>query len=202
MVAVHRKHGENADELDALLHLGLEGVVPHRIIIGGQRQHAAGQAVHQILAGGFHDNVPHKVAGQVAAFGEAVGEGIELIPGGQVAQQQQIGDLLKAVALAPQAADQVVDIVTPVPQLALTGGLDAVAHFEGINAGDVGDARNHTIAVLVPQAALDAVPVKQDGVDGIVAGTDPGKNFSFLFNGSVFAHDGGLLCFRNISQLP
>src|SRR5699024_10104861 len=95
VVAIDRQHREDADELEALCQLGLQRVIAHRIVVGGQGQHAAGQAVHQVPAGGFHDNIPDEVGGQVAAAHQRIVEFLDLGGGGQVAQQQQVGGLLK-----------------------------------------------------------------------------------------------------------
>ena len=84
MVAVDRQHGEHADELDALFQLGLQVGFADVVVIAGQREHAAGQRVHQVLAGRFHDDVPHKVGGQVPAFDQALLESFQLLLIGQV----------------------------------------------------------------------------------------------------------------------
>ena len=188
MVAIHRQHGEDADQLDALLHLGLQAVIPHRIIIRSQGQHAAGQAVHQILAGGFHDNVPHKVAGQGAAFGQAVGKFMQLLFIGQIAKQQQVGNFLKAIALAAQTTDQVIHVIPAVPQLAIAGGFNAVTHFKRINAGNIGNPGQHTVAVLIAQAALYTELIKQVRINGIVMHTQFCKQLGFFFDCRILTH--------------
>ena len=188
MVAIHRQHGEDTDQLDALLHLGLQAVIPHRIIIRSQSQHAAGQAVHQILAGGFHDNVPHKVAGQGTAFGQAVGKFMQLLFIGQIAKQQQVGNFLKAIALAAQTTDQVIHVIPAVPQLAIAGGFNAVTHFKRINAGNIGNPGQHTIAVLIAQAALYTELIKQVRINGIVMHTQFCKQLGFFFDCRILTH--------------
>ena len=188
MVAIHRQHGEDTDQLDALLHLGLQAVIPHRIIIRSQGQHAAGQAVHQILAGGFHDNVPHKVAGQGTAFGQAVGKFMQLLFIGQITKQQQVGNFLKAIALAAQTTDQVIHVIPAVPQLAIAGGFNAVTHFKRINAGNIGNPGQHTVAVLIAQAALYTELIKQVRINGIVMHTQFCKQLGFFFDCRILAH--------------
>ena len=192
VVAVDRQHRENADELDALFQLGLQVGLADVVIVAGQRQHAAGQRVHQVVTGGLHDDVAHKVCRQVAAFGKAGGEALELLFVRQVAEQQQIGRALKRIALAAQTADQVIDVVAAVPELALAGNLLAVALLKGVDAGNVRDARQHALAVFVAQTALDVVLGKQRGIDAVVGDTFLGKNAGFLFNGCVVAHGDGL----------
>ena len=115
VVAIDRQHGEYADQLDALFQLSLQVGLADIIIIAGQGEHTAGQRVHQVLAGGFHNDVPHKVGRKVPAFGKAILEGFQLLLVGQIPQQQKIRRFLKGIALAPQAADQVIDVVTAVP---------------------------------------------------------------------------------------
>ena len=192
VVAVDRQHRENADELDALFQLGLQVGLANVVIVAGQRQHAAGQRVHQVVTGGLHDDIAHKVCRQVAAFGKAGGEALELLFVRQVAEQQQIGRALKRIALAAQTADQVIDVVAAVPELALAGNLLAVALLKGVDAGNVRDARQHALAVFVAQTALDVVLGKQRGINAVVGDTFLGKNAGFLFNGCVVAHGDGL----------
>ena len=168
MVSVDRQHGENTDQLDALLQLGLQIALADIVVIAGQGQHTAGQGIHKILAGRLHDDIPYKVGGQIPALGQTILEGFQLGFVGQIPQQQQIGRLLEGIALAPQPPDQVIDVVAAIPQLAVAGDLLAVALLEGINAGNVGDARQHTLAVLVAQTALDVIPGKQRRVHPVV----------------------------------
>ena len=194
VVPVYRQHGEDADQLDALLQLGLQAVVPDGVIVGGQRQHTAGQRVHQVLGGGLHDHVPGEVGGQVPALGQHVAELGQLAGVGQLAHQQQVGCLLKAEPLAVQAADQIIDIVAAIPQHTLAGSLFAVHHLECVDARDVGDAGEHALAVLVAQAALDTELVVQGGIDPVVIHTDVQIALCFLLNFRVVCH--GCLLFR------
>ena len=188
VVAVDRQHREYADELDALLKLGLQVGLADVIVIAGQRQHTAGQRVHQVMAGGLHNDIAHKVRGQGTAFGQAAVEAFQLRGIGQVAQQKQVGRPLEGVALAAQAADQVVDIVATIPKLALAGNLLAVPLLKGVNAGDVGDTRQHALAVFVAQTAFYIVLGKKLRVNAVVGDTFLGKDAGFLFDGCVIAH--------------
>ena len=157
VVAVDGQHREDADELDALLQLGLQIGLADVVIVAGQGQHTAGQRVHQVAAGGFHDDVPHKVGGQVAAFDQAVLEGVQLGFVGQVADEEQVSSFLKGIAFAAQAPDEVIHVVAAVPEFAVAGHFFAVLFLKGIDAGDVGNACQHALAVLVAQAALNVV---------------------------------------------
>ena len=56
------------------------------------------------MAGGLQDDVSHKIIGQGTVVGELLGEAVQFLLGGQLAQQQQIGGLLEAKAVLPQGA--------------------------------------------------------------------------------------------------
>ena len=140
------------------------------------------------MAGGFHDDIAHKVCRQGAAFRQAGREGFQLLLVRQVAQQQQVGCTLKGVALAAQTADQVIDVVAAVPELAIAGNLLAVAFLKSIDAGDVGDTGQHTPTVFVAQTALDIILGKQCRVNAVVGDTFLGEDAGFLFDGCVIAH--------------
>src|SRR5699024_7473060 len=84
----------------------------------------------------------------------------------------------------------VVHIVTAVPQLAVAGDLFAVPFLKRVDAGNVGDARQHAFAVLVAQAPLDVVLGKQCGIDAVVGHTFLGKNARFLLDGCIITHGG------------
>ena len=195
VVAVDGQHGEDADELDALLQLGLQVGLADVVIVAGEGEHTAGQRVHQVAAGGFHDDVPHKVGGQVAAFDQAVLESIQLGLVGQVTDKEQVGGFLKGIALAAQAPDEVIHVVAAVPEFSVAGHFFTVLLLKGINAGDVGNACQHAFAVLVAQAAFDVVLAKKGRVDAVVGDTFLGKNGSFFCNSSVIAHGYDLLFF-------
>ena len=156
VVAVHRQHGEDACQLDALAqHIG-DGKVCSLGVVGGQRQHAARHGVHDIVAGRFHDNVTGKVGGHGAALAQHPAELIQLFGGGQLAEQQQIARFLKGKAAAAGAADKVLYIVTSVEQLTVGGILYAVHIFERADIGNIGQTRQHALTVFVAQTRLDA----------------------------------------------
>ncbi len=102
VVAVHRQHGEDACQLDALAqHIG-DVKVSGLGVVGGQRQHAAGHGVHDIVAGGLHDHVTGKVGGHGAALTQHPAELFQLFRGGQLTEQQQIARFLKGKAAAAE----------------------------------------------------------------------------------------------------
>ena len=167
VVAVHRQHGEDACQLDALAqHVG-GGKVCGQRVVGGQGQHAAGHGVHDVVAGCLHDDVAGEVGGHGAALAQHAAELVQLFLGGQLAEQQQVARFLKGEAAACRAADKVLDVVAAVKQLAVGGLLDAVHILEGADIGDIGQARQHALAVFVAQARLHpelAVEVLGDAV--------------------------------------
>ena len=96
LVAVHRQQGEQGDELDGLpQHVG-DGNIFRRLVIGIEGEHAAGQGVHHVAAGGLHDDVPHEAGGQGAVEGQKLAEVPEALLLRQVAEEQQVGGALEA----------------------------------------------------------------------------------------------------------
>ena len=71
LVAVHRQQGEQRNQLHGLpQHVG-DGNIFRVLVIGIEGEHAAGQGVHHVAAGGLHDDVPHKAGGQGAVKGKS-----------------------------------------------------------------------------------------------------------------------------------
>ena len=69
LVAVDAEHREQGDELETLAHDVGQGDIVAPLVIGGQVQHAAGQGIHNILAGRLQNDIPHEVAGQGTVVG-------------------------------------------------------------------------------------------------------------------------------------
>ena len=154
VVAVHRQHGENARQLDALAqHIG--GIqIRHLGVVGGQRQHAARHAVHDIVAGRFHNDIAGKVGGHGAALAQHRAELLQLLRGGQLAEQQQVARFLKGKAAAAAAVDQVFYVVAAVQQLTVRRELDPVHIPERPDIRNIGQACQHALAGLIAQAGL------------------------------------------------
>ena len=145
-VAVHRQHGEDARQLDALAqHVG--GVQICRLgVVGSQRQHAARHAVHDIVAGCLHNDIAGKVGGHGAALAQHRAELFQLLRGGQLTKQQQISRLLKGKAAA---VDEVFYVIAAVQQLTVCRVLDPVHILERPDVRDVGQTCQYALAGLV-----------------------------------------------------
>ena len=148
LIAIDRQHREQRDQLKALPeHVG-RGNIIRVFVIGIEGEHAAGQGVHHVAAGGLHDDVPHKAGGQGAVKGQKLAEGLKVFLVGQLAKEQQVGGALEAeVVLFGLAADELLHAVAPVVELALAGDALAVHGFAGDDFGNVGKAGEHALAV-------------------------------------------------------
>ena len=148
LVAVHRQQGEQGDQLHGLpQHVG-DGNIFRVLVIGIEGEHAAGQGVHHVAAGGLHDDVPHKAGGQGAVKGQKLAEGLKVFLVGQLAKEQQVGGALVAEVVPGQlAAHQLLHAVAAVVELALAGDALAVHGFAGDDFGNVGKAGEHALAV-------------------------------------------------------
>ena len=158
LIAVNAEHRKQGDELDALAHDVGQGDIVRLVVIGGQVEHAAGQGVHDIAAGGLQNDIPHKIVGQGAVVGQLLLEVLQLLCVGQSPQQEQIGRLLKAkAALLQGPLHQALHVDAPIVELTVAGDLLAVHHLFGDDVGDLRQAGQNPLAVEIPQAALDVV---------------------------------------------
>ena len=170
MVGVHGQHGENAGQLDALAQHIVNFQITGLGVVGCQCEHAAGHGVHDIMAGCLHDDIPGKVCGHGAALAQHPAELLQFFLGGQFAEQQQIACFLKGEPAPPTAVDEVLHVVAAVEQLTVRRALDPVDVFEGADVRNVGQSRQHALAVLIAQAGLDAEFLIQVLADLIVLG--------------------------------
>ena len=86
LVGVHGQHGEEGDELQGLAQYVGQGNVVRPVIIGVERQDAAGQSIHHIFAGRFHNNIPHEMGGKRAVGGQESGKCFQLFFVRQIAE--------------------------------------------------------------------------------------------------------------------
>ena len=150
--------GHPGDELDGLPQLVGQGHIVGVVVIGVQSQHRAGQLVHHVGTGGLDDHVLGEHMGQGVVVAEHLLEGGQLLPGGQGAEQEQIGGLLKAEPVLPhEAVHQLLHIDAPVDQLA--GGGEALPVLEVVaqHVADLGHARHDAGAVGVAETPLHPI---------------------------------------------
>ena len=169
LIAVDAEHGEQGNKLDALAHdIGQRDVVGP-VIVGGQVEDTAGQGVHDVMAGRLQNYVPHKIVGEGTIVRQLLGKPVQFLLGGQLAQQKQIGGLLKTKApLLQSACHQLLHVHAAVIQLALTGNLLSVHDLLGHNIGDLGQSGKHTLTVQITQAPLHIVLYKIAWIDAAV----------------------------------
>ena len=163
LVGVHHHGGQLGDQVDALAQdVGQAGILS-MLIVAVHGQYASRHLVHQVGRRRVQDHVVRKAAGQLAVVLQQFAELGILVPRGQRAEQQQPDDFLKHKAVAGVGlGGQGVQIDAAVDQAAGNGHNGAVFLFIITdNAGHIGDTGQHTGAVQVAQAALDAHLVRQ-----------------------------------------
>ena len=168
VVSVNGQQRELGNQLDALPEGIADAGVDGAFVIGRQGENAPGHGVHDVLAGGFHDDVPGEVGGKGSALAQQCPE---FLRGGAVRQlphKQKVGDFLVAKLRFPEGADQVFHPVAPVPELTVAGKFFSVHDFGGRDLGNVRQPGEYAVAVFVPKPLLDAVLVVQPGGDGVV----------------------------------
>ena len=157
-VGVGHNGGETGDQLDGLYEHVLQTGVVGILVIGVQRQHAAGQLVHHIGAGILEDNILGKSLGQGPGAGEHGGKLPNLRLVGQIAHQQQKGDLLIAKgAICYMGLDNIFHIDAAIVQTTLRRDDLTVLDIVTDHTADLCHAGHDAGAVAVAQTALDLV---------------------------------------------
>ena len=155
MIRIYRKHGEYGNKLQALTeHVGDRDIIG-RIVIGIEREHATGENIHHITAGGLHNNVANEAGRQRAVCAELRRESRELLLCGKGAEKKEIYALLKAVALILiKALGKVLYVDAAIAKLAWDIGINSVYQLMGNDLGDLREAREDAAALKVAKAAL------------------------------------------------
>jgi len=170
-IGVGRDERETADELDRLAQQVLERGVVRAVVEGIQSQHAAGQLIHDVTAGRLENHVLGEGVGHRPGGGEDAHELLLLLLARQMAQQQQIGDLLVAEgAVFPVRLDDVLYADAAVVEFAGHRHAHAVLHAVALDAADLADTDDDTGAVGVSEASLDVLILKGLRRDGVFLG--------------------------------
>ena len=167
VVAVHAEHRKYRNQLDALAQHVVDRCIVRILVVAEQCQDRARDGVHHILTRRFENDVADKVLRQRPVLNEQLAEIHELFLLGQLAEEQEVNNLLKAEAVvSADAVDDIVDVVAAVIQLAVTGNQLSVYHFVLLDGGNVGQTRQNALAVDVAQTALDVELAVERSVDG------------------------------------
>ena len=158
VIAVHREHGEERDELYALAeHVGDRDIV-RLFIVGIQREHAFCEGIHHIVARSLHDDVACEGGGQSAEVGKKASEFRELVLAGHSSEEEEVNGLLVAEALLlDEALDYVLDVDAAVVELAVAVIGHTVAHIEHLYRAYIGKTGDNAVAVYITEPALDVV---------------------------------------------
>ena len=183
LVSVHHHGGQLGDQVDALPQDVGQAQVLGVFIVAVHGQHASRHLVHQVGRRRVQDHIVGKAAGQFAVVLQQFAELGILVPCGQRAEQQQPDHFLKHKAVAGVGlGGQGIQIDAAVDQAAGDGHDGAVFLFViANNVGHVGDTGQHTGAVQVAQATLDAHLVRQMRVQrGIMLYIFMAEQFQFF----------------------
>ena len=168
-VGVGHDHGAPGHQLEGLAELVLQGVVLGGVVIAVEGQDAPAQPVHDVPARRLEDHVLGEVHRQGTELGENGVEVGELLPGGQGAEEQEVGGLLEAeAALGGEAVDQLLHVDAPVDEPALHGDALTVLDVVALDVADLGDARHNAGAVGVPEPPLDVNVLIVAGIDVVM----------------------------------
>jgi len=168
LVSVHHHGGHTGDQIDALVQDILQRQILGMLVVGIQAQHAPLHLVHNIGRRSIHGI--HKAIGQGAVLCQQLTELVQLLLGGQAAEQQQPDDLFKHKAVvAVGLVHDLVDVHAAVDQTTRNGNdMPFLILFVAHNVTDIGQACQHTGAIRVAQAALDTETLTRLRVDVVV----------------------------------
>ena len=126
-----------------------------------KRKHAAGQGIHHIRTGRFHDNIPYK-AGWKTAVGRQKGtEHSQLFFIRKLIKQEQVSNLLKAKAsVSCKSVYQILHIIATIKKPSVAGMGFPVNDFGSTYIRDCGQTGKNTLAVQVTQTAFDIISGK------------------------------------------
>ena len=163
LISVDHHRGQLGNQVDALAQDVGQAVVLGVLIVTVHGQHAARHLVHQVGGRGVQNHIVGKALGQLTVVLQQLAEFGILLLRGQRAEQQQPDDLLKHKAvMGVGLGGQRVNVDAAVDQPARNGHNRAVLLFIVTdNVGHVRDTGQHTGAVQIAQAALDAHLVRQ-----------------------------------------
>lgn len=147
--------------LDALAEHISKGGVVWVLVIRIKCQHPGGYLVHQRTAGRLHQYIFGESGGQAAVGVKQSAKVAELRAGGQLAEKEQVGALLKAVsALGRVVFNKLADVVPAVFEHTLGRDTFALVNYVTMRIADFGNAGGDAGPVGLAQPPLDAVTVK------------------------------------------
>ena len=159
-VGVGDYDGEARNQLYRLAEHVLKTGVVGVGVVGVEGEDAAGELVHHVAAGGLDNHVLGEVVRQGAGFRQYGVELLELLFCGQLAHEQQVGDLLVAeAAVLDMRPDYVDDVYAAVVQPAGDGDNLAVLDVVAYDAAYAGDAGHDAGAVAVAESAFYLIRV-------------------------------------------
>ena len=166
LVGSYHDRRKSGDDRNSLEHFALNRLVLRRGIIAVQRKHCLSHLIHDIRGRISDDNVLAEVHGKVAVLSDEARERSELALVREHTEQEEIRDLLVAVAPGRQhVVHDIANVVSAVDELALDGLLVALAYNVAMYAAYVCDARNNAGTVGITQTALYSELSGQAGID-------------------------------------
>ena len=179
-------NGEAGHDLNGLAEHIVQRHLVGVIVIGIESQHRALELVHDGAGGGLHDDVLGKARRQTAQGGQEIIELRQLLSGGEVAEEEEEGGLLKAKAvLVGEVVDEIPQVVAAVLQHTLYGVLIALADHVTVGGADTGNTRHDAGAVGLAETSLDTVAVKGGAGNGICGAGGAQEGIEFLLGSLV-----------------
>ena len=155
LIGTVHENGHLGDQIQSDGHFIFNGGVFCHVRIGIQGQDTSRQLVHDVVGRGLHNGVHQKSRRQFPPHTQRTGHAFQICPVGEPAEQQQVCDFLKHIAVFPFCIfNEVVNIITAVDELAGDRLAFALAHHVAVYHTDTGNPSNDAGTVCISQAAF------------------------------------------------
>ena len=133
MVAIDCKHREDCDQVQTLADDIAKVSILCLCVIGCQCQDRPCHGIHDVAGGRLHDDISREVRRKISGDRQYIDELVCIQLVRQLPEQEKVSQRFIAKTMLRVLPDQVTDIVTAVPQLAVAGNTFSIDFLEGVD---------------------------------------------------------------------
>ena len=100
-----------------------------------------------------------------------LGKLLQLFLIGEFAKQKKIGNFLKAQLILTQLLDQLLDLISPVPELSVSRYFSSVYNLGRSNFRNIGKPGQNTVTIFITKAEIHTIFLIQTGGNAIILNT-------------------------------
>ena len=138
MISVYRQHGEYRNQLNTLPKNVFYRNIGNVTVVGSQCQYTSCHGIHDVMGWCLHDHIPDKICGKIPTVRQCLQKFRKLFFLRKSAKQKKKSCPFIPEALSAICVDQILYLISPVPQFTVTGYPFSVFFFHGNDLGDIG----------------------------------------------------------------